>query len=96
MIYKYDTIIRPVISEKATLQKENINQVTFEVNSKANRIEIKNAIENIFNVGVEKVNTIHVKGKIKQRGKIIGKRKDWKKAVIKLKPGSKIEFFEGV
>jgi large subunit ribosomal protein L23 len=96
MISKYDTIIRPVISEKATLQKENINQVTFEVNSKANRIEIKNAIENIFNVGVEKVNTIHVKGKIKQRGKIIGKRKDWKKAVIKLKPGSKIEFFEGV
>lgn len=96
MISQYEIIKRPVISEKTTLQKEKINQVTFEVDRRANRIEIKKAIEKIFSVGVDKVSTIQVKGKIKQRGKITGKRRDWKKAVVRLKPGAKIEFFEGV
>ena len=78
---EFDIVIKPVISEKATLQKENNNQVCFEVDSRANCIEIKKAIEKIFKISIEKVNTLKVKGKVKQKGKIIGKRKDWKKSI---------------
>ncbi|MBU0991752.1 MAG: 50S ribosomal protein L23 [Proteobacteria bacterium] len=92
----YEVVKRPIITEKTTLQKETINQVTFEVDRKANRIEIKKAVEQLFNVGVDKVSTVQVKGKRKQRGRILGKRRDWKKAIVKLKPGARIEFFEGV
>jgi len=96
MINHYEVVKRPIITEKTTLQKETINQVTFEVDRKANRIEIKKAVEQLFNVGVDKVSTVQVKGKRKQRGRILGKRRDWKKAIVKLKPGARIEFFEGV
>lgn len=92
----FDIIIKPLNTEKTTIQKETLNQVSFEVAPKANRIEIKKAVEKIFKVGVEDVRTVNVKGKIKQRGKIVGKRKDWKKAIVTLVPGSTIEFFEGV
>ena len=93
---QYDIIKRPVISEKTSIQKEAANQVSFEVDRRANRVEIKRAIEKIFNVRVSSVRTIQVKGKIKQRGRIVGKRKDWKKAVVKLSPGQRIDFFDGV
>ena len=63
---------------------------------RANRIEIKQAIESIFNVRVAAVKTMQVKGKTKQRGRITGKRRDWKKAIVKLMPGERIDFFEGV
>lgn len=92
----YDIIIKPLNTEKSTILKETLNQVSFEVAPKANRIEIKRAIEKIFKVGVEDVRTVVVKGKAKQRGKIVGKRKDRKKAIVTLVPGSTIEFFEGV
>ena len=91
----YDTIIRPVITEKTTAQKEAANQVTFEVARRANRVEIKQAVEKIFNVQVAAVNTLHIKGKIKRRGRILGKRKNWKKAIVTLMPGQRIGFFEG-
>ena len=94
MIY-YDLIKSPLITEKTTIQKETINQVSFKISRKANRVEIKSAIENIFNVKVSGVRTMRVKGKTKQRGRIIGKRKDWKKAIVTLMPGERIEFFEG-
>jgi large subunit ribosomal protein L23 len=93
---QYEIVKKPVITEKTNLQKELNNQITFEVDRDANRIEIKNAIEKIFNVNVKKVSTIQVKGKRKQRGKIIGKRRDWKKALVKLMPGERIDFFDGV
>ena len=92
----YNQIIRPLVTEKTTIQKEKHNQVSFEVNPKSNRVEIKKAVEKIFNVRVAGVQTLHVKGKIKQRGRILGKRKDWKKAVVTLMPGERIDFFEGV
>jgi large subunit ribosomal protein L23 len=92
----YDIIHSPVVTEKTTLQKEIDNQVTFKVDKKANRVEIKDAVERNFNTKVKQVRTLQVKGKIKQRGKIIGKRQDWKKAIVTLMPGQKIEFFEGV
>jgi large subunit ribosomal protein L23 len=92
----HETVIRPLITEKTGIQKELNNQLTFEVDRRANRIEIKQAIESIFNVRVAAVKTMQVKGKTKQRGRIIGKRRDWKKAIVKLMPGERIDFFEGV
>jgi large subunit ribosomal protein L23 len=91
----YDIIVRPVITEKTTIQKDERNQISFEVARRANRVEVRRAVEKIFNVRVAAVNTQHVKGKIKRRGRIVGKRKDWKKAIVTLMPGERIEFFEG-
>ncbi len=96
MIQYYDMIIRPVVTEKSNDQKDQENQVTFEVDPKANRIEIKRAVEALFNVRVAEVRTMNIKGKVKRRGRIMGKRKNWKKAVVSLMPGQSIEFFEGV
>jgi large subunit ribosomal protein L23 len=93
---QYDIIIRPLITEKTSLQKEDFNQVSFEVDRRANRVEIRRAIEKIFNVRVADVRTMQIKGKVKQRGRVVGKRRDWKKAVVKLMPGERIDFFEGV
>ena len=92
----YDLIRRPLITEKTNIQKESYNQITFEVDRNVNRVEIKGAIQDIFNVKVASVKTMQVKGKTKQRGRIIGKRRDWKKAIVKLMPGERIDFFEGV
>jgi large subunit ribosomal protein L23 len=92
----YDIIKRPLITEKTSIQKELHNQVTFEVDRRANRIEIQRAIEDIFNVRVAGVQTMQVRGKVKRRGRIEGKRRNWKKAVVKLMPGERIDFFEGV
>ena len=93
---RYDVIKRPLITEKSTIQKESANQLTFEVDRKANRVEIKKAVEDIFKVKVAGVRTIQVMGKFKRRGRILGKRNDYKKAVVRLMPGERIEFFEGV
>ena len=91
-----EIIKRPLITEKTSIQKELFNQITFEVDRRANRIEIKKAIETIFNVRVAGVKTMHITGKTKQRGRITGKRRNWKKAIVKLMPGERIDFFEGV
>jgi large subunit ribosomal protein L23 len=96
MTLQYDIIIRPVVTEKTNIQKEAANQVTFEVDRKANRIEVRRAIERIFNVRVGNVRTMQVRGKFKRRGRVLGKRRDWKKAIVTLRPGERIEFFEGV
>jgi large subunit ribosomal protein L23 len=93
---QYEIIKRPIVTEKTNIQKEVSNQVTFEVDRRANRIEIQRAVEEIFSVRVTQVRTMHVKGKVKQRGRIVGKRRDWKKAIVKLRPGERIDFFEGV
>lgn len=93
---EYDIIRGPVVTEKTTLQKETNNQLTFKVDRRANRVEIKDAVEKNFNTKVKQIRTIQVKGKVKQRGKILGKRKDWKKAIVTLMPGQRIDFFEGV
>ncbi len=92
----YDVIKRPVNTEKSTIQKEVANQVSFEVDRRANRVEIGKAVESVFNVKVASVQTMQVKGKVKRKGKVMGRRKDWKKAVVKLLPGEHIDFFDGV
>ncbi|MCJ7829818.1 MAG: 50S ribosomal protein L23 [Desulfobacterales bacterium] len=92
----HDLIKRPLITEKTNIQKEEANQITFEVDRKANRVEIRKAVENLFNVQVLGVRTMQVRGKVKHRGRIVGKRRDSKKAIVRLKPGQRIDFFEGV
>lgn len=96
MMNPYDIIKRPIITEKTNIQKEDNNQISFEVDKRANRVEISRAVEKIFSVKVAKTRTAHVQGKIKRRGRILGKRKDWKKAIVTLMPGERIDFFEGV
>lgn len=92
----HDIIIKPVISEKSMEQTAD-RKYTFVVAKDANKIEIKQAIEEIFNVTVEKVNTMNMRGKKKRMGRFEGRRADWKKAIVKLTPDSKsIEFFEGM
>jgi large subunit ribosomal protein L23 len=88
-------IRKPLITEKSTRQKEDSGQYVFEVHRNANKIEIQSAIERLFKVKVLQVRTSNVMGKIKRLGKRYGKRPDWKKAIITLKEGDRIDFFEG-
>ncbi len=92
----YQIIIKPIITEKSMGIKETSNVVTFEVHPKANKSEIKKAVEQLFGVKVLSVNTMNVKGKTKRFRFVQGKKKDWKKAMVKLKPGDTIDLFEGV
>ena len=87
---------RPLITEKATLMKDVVNAVSFAVDSRANKKQIQEAVEKLFKVKVVDVKTMNVPGKTKRRGRTVGRRPGWKKAVVMLKPGDKIEFFEGV
>jgi large subunit ribosomal protein L23 len=99
----YDVLIRPVITEKSvmlsnletksskTKEKRKITKVTFEVSMSATKPQIKEAVERIFGVKVEKVNTMIVKGKKKGFRMLKGRKKDWKKAIITLKPGYEID-----
>ncbi|TYP50309.1 50S ribosomal protein L23 [Thermosediminibacter litoriperuensis] len=92
----HDIIIRPWITEKSMAMKEE-KKYTFVVHPNANKTEIKNAVEAVFGVKVEKVNTINMRGKKKRMGLHEGKRPDWKKAIVTLKKDSKpIEFFESL
>lgn len=92
----YEVIRGPLLTEKGTLLKEKENKVLFEVAKDANKIEIKNAIESIFKVKVDRVSTINCKGKKKRMGKYEGRRSDWKKAIVTLKKDEKLDFIEGV
>jgi large subunit ribosomal protein L23 len=87
----YQIIKRTLLTEKSTIGREAANQYNFEVDSKANKIEVKNAIEKIFKVKVLAVRVLGVHGKVKKVGKAVGKRKDWKKAIVTLAPGERIE-----
>ena len=90
-----DVIRRPLITEKGTFAKEEDNQLLFEVDRRANKVEIRKAIEELFDVEVLKVRTVSIKGKTKRMGRIMGKRSDMKKAYVTLAPGHNVEFFEG-
>ena len=88
-------IRKPLVTEKSTQQKETGNQYAFEVDRNANKIEIQFAIERLFKVRVVQVRTSNVLGKVKRLGRNFGKRPDWKKAIVTLKEGDRIDFFEG-
>ena len=88
-------LLAPQISEKATYIADKNNQVVFRVNSDATKPEVKAAVELLFKVEVESVQIANVKGKVKRFGKITGRRKDWKKAFVCLKPGQEVNFVSG-
>jgi large subunit ribosomal protein L23 len=86
---------RPLITEKSTLLKEQINQVIFEVDRRANKVEIRQAVEKVFKVKILSIRTMNCEGKKKRLGRIMGRRSDKKKAYVTLAPGQTVEFFEG-
>ena len=88
-------IKRPVITEKTTKLMEE-NKYCFVVDPRANKTQIKQAIEEIFKVKVKAVNTFNMMGKLKRMGRYEGRRPSWKRAIVTLEKGSRIEFFEGV
>ena len=91
------SIIRKVlITEKGTVMRETLRQYFFEVARDANKIEIKRAVEAVFNVKVDSVQTMQLQGKMKRQGRTVGRRNDWKKAIVTLKPDQKIELFEQI
>lgn len=92
----FSVIRRPIVTEKSTDKKEEFNQVVFEVDTRANKFQIKEAVERIFKVKVMKVRTQQMRGKVRRVGRNFGKKSDWKKAVITLRAGDRIDFFEGV
>ena len=87
---------RALVTEKGTVLREQRNQYVFEVQRDANKIEIKRAVETIFNVKVASVRTQQMRGKIRRQGRFVGKRSDWKKAIVTLGPDQKIELFEQI
>jgi large subunit ribosomal protein L23 len=93
-VFAQDIVIRPIITEK-TMAGTAMKKYTFKVVKNANKITIKKAVEELFNVKVDKVNTMHVRGKLRKRGKTEGYTPSWKKAIVTLSEKSKnIEFFE--
>ena len=90
-------IRRPLVTEKSTILREASNVIAFEVDPKANKIEVKDAVEELFKVKVAEVRVFNVRGKVKRMGRYAGKRRDWRKAYVRLKEGEKApDFIEGV
>lgn len=93
----HEIIRRPLVTEKSTGMKDAGNVIAFEVSPDANKIQVKNAIEELFKVKVAEVRLLNVRGKMKRLGRFAGRRRDWRKAYVKLAAGEKApEFFEGV
>jgi len=90
-------IRRPLVTEKSTTLREEENTMSFEVAGNANKIQVKQAVEELFKVKVEEVRLFNVRGKMKRMGRFAGKKRDWRKAYVRLKKGEKApEFVEGV
>ncbi len=92
----YRIIRRPLLTEKSTVAKDAHNAYTFEVDRRANKIEIAQAVESLFKVKVQTVRIMNVEGKKKRVGRIVGQKPSWKKAVVTLAAGNTIELYEGV
>ena len=92
----HDVILRPVTTEKSTLARELSNVVTLAVDPRAGKHDIKNAVEQLFQVKVLDVRTMRMPQKMRRVGKFLGAKREWKKAIVRLAEGQSIEFFEGV
>ena len=92
----HDVVQRPLVTEKSTIGREEGNLVTFAVAPRANKMEIQRAVEQLFNVKVVAVRTMRMPHKTRRVGKTMGRRPEWKKAIVRLAEGQSIEFFEGV
>ncbi len=91
-----EIVIMPLVSEKSTNLRADQNKYVFRVDKKANKLQIKKAVEGLFKVKVEEVTTMMIHGRPKRLGRYEGRRPDWKKAIVKLKKGEAIELFEAV
>ena len=92
----HDVIRRPLVTEKSTIGREEQNLVTFAVDPRANKHDIRRAVELLFDVKVLAVRTLRMQGKTRRVGRFLGRKPSWKKAIVKLAEGQAIEFFEGV
>jgi len=92
----HDVIRRPLVTEKSNIGREEQNLVTFAVDPRANKHEIRRAVEHLFDVRVVAVRTMRMPRKTRRVGRFVGRKPAWKKAIVKLAPGQAIEFFEGV
>jgi len=92
----HEVIRKPLVTEKSTIAREEENVVTFAVDPRANKHEIRAAVEQLFDVRVEAVRTIRMPRKTRRLGRFVGRRPEWKKAIVRLAEGQAIEFFEGV
>jgi large subunit ribosomal protein L23 len=90
----FDLLIKPLLTEKITALRDQANRVAFVVKSDANRIEIGRAVESALKVKVKSVHVMNVLGKKKRQGRFVGKRPDWKKAIVTLREGEKVELYE--
>ncbi len=92
----HEILRRPILTEKSNYQADALHRYTFEVDRRANRLDVRSAVEKTFNVTVVDVNMITVRGKKRRFGRTIGRTSDWKKAIVTLAPGQSLKFFEGV
>lgn len=90
----YDVLVKPLLTEKITSLRDRENVVAFVVRRDANRIDVKRAVEKALGAKVARVNVINVMGKNKRLGRFVGKRPDWKKAIVTLKEGEKLDLYE--
>jgi large subunit ribosomal protein L23 len=93
---RYHVIKKALVTEKSTIARDEANKYVLEVDPRANKIEIASAVEKLFKVKVLQVHVMNVTGKKKRMGKIVGRKRSWKKAIVTLLPGSRIEVYEGV
>jgi large subunit ribosomal protein L23 len=91
-----DVVLRPIVTEKSNMLQEQSNQVVFRVAKDANKIDIRKAVEKLFNVRVVAVKTFRTPSRMRRVGRNVGRRPSWKKAIVRLREGDKIEFFSGV
>lgn len=91
----HDILIAPLLTEKSTRLREEHNQISFMVSPRANKSEVKKAVEEALKVKVESVNIVNVRGKTKRLGRFEGREPSWKKGIVTLKPGQKLDLFEG-
>jgi large subunit ribosomal protein L23 len=92
----YQVIKEPHITEKTSQQKGDLRQISFKVHRDANKVEIRKAVESLLRIKVLKVRTMNVRGKSRRVGRNVGKRPDWKKAIVTVAPGENMEVFEGL
>jgi len=95
-MHPYEVLRRPVVTEKTSRQAAELNQYTFEVDLRANKVQVKEAVETAFGVRVLGVNLLKMRGKTRRVGRHVTRTPAWKKAIVTLAPGDRIEVFEGV
>jgi large subunit ribosomal protein L23 len=95
-MHPYEVLKRPIVTEKTGVQSDSENRYSFEVDVRANKLQVKEAVEKAFSVKVVAVNVINVRGKARRMGRVQGRTPNWKKAVVTLVTGQRIQLFEGV